>query len=129
MRLQKRHGRMDEFSEAEKRYASKINPKTWNGILVRGLCIYEDQRFVLKDLNFAVASGEMFGVFGKECKLYVKHFFCAFVRLASSQVRVPSQLPVGRRFLKLSEVSCISKNQAKSISKDIACHSSTSIGH
>ena len=65
MRLQKRKGRMDEFAEKEKRRVADIDPKTWRGILVRSLNFYEDQRFILKDINFALKLGEMFALFGK----------------------------------------------------------------
>ncbi|XP_028967022.1 uncharacterized protein LOC100900973 [Galendromus occidentalis] len=65
MRLQKRRGQTDEFAEMEKQTVADVDPKTWHGILVRGLCFYDEPRFVLKDINFGVSAGEMFGVFGK----------------------------------------------------------------
>ena len=65
MRLQKRQGHIDEFARKEKHAAANINPGTWDGLLVRGLCFHGAERFVLKDINFALKYGEVFGVFGK----------------------------------------------------------------
>lgn len=65
MRLQKRKGRIDKFAKKEKQHVADLDPNLWRGMIVRSLNFYEDQRFILKDINFALKNGEMFAIFGK----------------------------------------------------------------
>ncbi|XP_022651123.1 uncharacterized protein LOC111246188 isoform X6 [Varroa destructor] len=65
MRLQKRQCHGDYFSMIEKEDVNLIKPHSWNGLLLRNVCIYEEGHFVLKDINFSAKPGELVVVLGK----------------------------------------------------------------
>lgn len=49
----------------EKEDVNLIKPHSWNGLLLRNVCIYEEGHFVLKDINFSAKPGELVVVLGK----------------------------------------------------------------
>lgn len=65
MRLQRRKLLIDTFGIAERDNCEQIDPMRFGGLLVKNLCLYHDNHFLLKDITFSVAPGEVVAIFGK----------------------------------------------------------------